>query len=819
MAPDLRTPAQGSQSGDNTVSGDGTGGSTPPTPASSGLFSDKHAVAFTRWVIRWRWAVIVLSLVVAAAAAAGGRYLGFASDYRVFFSSGNPQLEAFETMQKVYSKDDNISFVIKPAEGEIFTPELLASIRDLTAAAWKIPFSTRVDSLTNFQYSYAEGDDLTVRDLVPASSTLDAATIAEIRAVAMSDPLLIDTTISPDGTTTNVNVTLTLPQKDVSEIPTAMAYARDLADKFRAMHPGARVALTGLVALNSAFFEASMQDLSTLVPAMYGVLLLMMVIFLRSVSGTFATLLVIGLSAATAMGLAGWFGVRLTPPSSVAPTVILTIAIADSIHILVSMFKAMRHGMEKRDAIVEAIRINFGPVFLTSLTTIIGFSSLNFSDAPPFADLGNITSMGVAAAWAYSILFLPALMAVLPLRVKAKADGHIAGIEHFAEFVIRNRRPVLFATIALAVGLGAMVPRTVINDDFVGYFDDSIAFRTDTDFARENLSGIYQLQWSLPAAGPGGISEPEYLQKIEGFNEWLRTQPGVVHVRTLTDIFRRLNKNMHADDPAWYKLPEQRDLAAQYLLLFEMSLPYGLDLNNQINVDKSALRIIATTDNVSTNELRAIDARAGDWLQENMTAERIDASGPVMMFAYITQRNMIGMLTGTAMALILISFSLTFALRNIRLGLISLVPNLLPAVMAFGIWAIVVGKVDVASSIVTATSLGIIVDATVHFLSKYQRARREKNLNAEDAVRYAFSTVGVALLVTAVILIAGFAVLSFSAFKLNESMGILTAITIAVALIADFLLLPALLLTVDRRQSANREDAAHAERSAPQAAQ
>lgn len=810
MAPDPNTPAPGSQSG---------GGAIPPTATQNSLFSDRHAVTFTRWVIRWRWAVLPLCLLAAFAAASGARNLGFASDYRVFFSSGNPQLEAFETMQRVYSKDDNISFVIKPAKGEIFTPELLASIRDLTNAAWKIPFSTRVDSLTNFQYSYAEGDDLTVRDLVPASATLNTANIADIRAVAMSEPLLIDSTISPDGTTTSVNVTLTLPQKDVTEIPAAMAYARDLAAKFEAAHPGARVAITGLVALNSAFFEASMKDMSTLVPAMYGILLLMMVLFLRSVSGTFATLLVIGLSAATAMGLSGWFGIKLTPPSSVAPTVILTIAIADSIHILVSMFKAMRHGMKKREAIVESMRINFGPVFLTSLTTIIGFASLNFSDAPPFADLGNITSMGVAAAWVYSILFLPALMAVLPLRVKAKANDRIGGIEHFAEFVIRNRRSVLFATVALAVGLGAMVPRTVINDEFVGYFDESIPFRTDTDFASANLSGIYQLQWSLPAAGPGGISEPEYLRKIEAFNGWLRTQPGVVHVRTLTDIFNRLNKNMHADDPAWYKLPEERDLAAQYLLLFEMSLPYGLDLNNQINVDKSSLRVIATTDNITTNELRNFDVRAGNWLQENVTSERIDASGPVMMFAYITQRNMIGMLTGTAMALLLISFSLTFALRNIRLGLISLVPNLLPAIMAFGIWAIVVGQVDVASSIVTATSLGIIVDATVHFLSKYQRARREKNLNAEDAVRYAFSTVGIALLVTAVILIAGFAVLSFSAFKLNESMGILTAITIAVALIADFLLLPALLLTVDRRQPTSREDAVHAERPAPQAAQ
>ncbi len=785
----------------------------------SRLFNDDGLVAYGRWVIRWRWVAIALTLVVAIAAAAGGRFLGFSSDYRVFFSSGNPQLAAFEAMQRVYTKDDNISFVLKPASGEIFTPDLLAAIRDLTEAAWKIPFSTRVDSLANYQHSFADGDDLTVRDLVPKSATLTPDDIAAIREIALMEPLLLDRMISPDGTTTNVNVTLTLPQKSETETPAAMAYARDLATQFRADHPDVRVAITGMVALNSAFFEASMHDMATLIPLMYGVLLLVMVILLRSASGTFATLMVIGLSAATAMGWAGWVGIRLTPPAAVAPTVILTIAIADSVHLLVTMLKAMRQGKSKHEAIIESLRINFGPVFLTSLTTIIGFLSLNFSDSPPFGDLGNITAIGVTAAWVYSILFLPALMAVLPLGIKARASAARPGMERFAEFVIARRKPLLFGTVVLVVGLGAMVPRIELNDQFVQYFDPSIPFRADTDFAMDNLSGMYQLQWSLPAPGPGGISEPAYLQQVDAFGTWLRSQPGVVHVQTLTDTFRRLNQNMHADDPAWYKLPEDRNLAAQYLLLFEMSLPYGLDLNNQINVDKSALRLIGTTDNITTNELRALDTNAAAWLAKNLAPEAINASGPAMMFAYITQRNTTSMLTGTTLALLLISLCLMLALRHVPLGLMSLAPNLIPAVMAFGIWSIFVGQVGVAASIVTATSLGIIVDATVHFLSKYLRARRENGLNAEDAVRYAFSTVGVALLVTAAILIAGFAVLSLSAFRLNENMGLLTAIAIAAAMVADFFLLPALLITLDTRRKFNKEASIHDQSAVTQAAQ
>lgn len=771
-------------------------------------FGDAAITAYARWVVQWRWPVIAFSLMVAIGTASGAQFLGFATDYRVFFSDDNPQLQAYEELQKVYVRDDNISFVIKPAEGDVFTPGMLTAIRGLTDAAWQIPFTTRVDSLSNFQNSYAEGDDLTVEDLVRDDLVLDAAAIAHIRRIALTEPLLIDRLISPDGTTASVVATVTLPLKSPDESPIAMAHARELAAQFIADNPGARVAITGMAPLNTAFFEASMQDMSTLIPIMYGVLLVVMALLLRSVAGTFTTLLVIGFSAASAMGLAGWAGVKLTPPSSIAPTVILTLAIADSIHLLLTMLKEMRHGVSKYDAIVESVRINFQPVFLTSLTTMIGFLSLNFSDTPPFHDLGNITAAGVGAAWFYSILLLPALVAVLPFRVRVQADvTKSTGMDRLAAFVIARQRPLLIGMSALVVGLGLLVPRLELNDQFVEYFDHSIQFRVDTDFARENLSGIYQANWSLSAGETGGISNPDFLRRTEAFSEWLQEQPGVVHISTLTDIFRRLNRNMHGDDPEWYRLPEDRDLAAQYLLLYEMSLPYGLDLNNQINLDKSATRLIATLDNFTTNDLRALDMKAQAWLGANLPTAAAEATGPFVMFAYISKRNVESMLIGTIVAMLLISLTLILALRSPKLGLLSLVPNVIPAIMAFGIWSMLVGQIDLASSIVTATSLGIVVDATVHFLSKYLRARRRDD-SPEEAVRYAFSTVGSALWVTTVILVAGFGVLALSAFKLNQDMGLLTAIAIAAALVADFLLLPPLLLAVDRVKSGAAEQPA-----------
>ena len=401
---------------------------------------DRRVIAYGAWVLRWRWPVLIFCLLLALAAASGGRFLSFTSDYRVFFGAENPQLQAYEALQQTYSKDDNISFVMKPDNGQIFSPEFLTALRELTEAAWQVPYSTRVDSITNFQHSFAEGDDLTVQDLVGKNLELNPAEIENIRQVALGEPLLVDKVISADAQTTSVNVTVTLPQKDETESAEVMAFARDMAEKFRAENPNVTLVLTGVVPLNNAFNESAQNDLMLLVPLMYGVLLLVMIVLVRSASGTFTALVVIALSVVVAMGMGGYMGVKLTPPSAIVPNVVLTIAVADSIHLLITMLREMRRGASKQAAIIESLRVNFGPVFLTSLTTVIGFLSLNFSDAPPFHDLGNMSSVGVAAAWLFSVLLLPAMISLLPVKVKVGGSGHdkLAGMDLLADFVIEK---------------------------------------------------------------------------------------------------------------------------------------------------------------------------------------------------------------------------------------------------------------------------------------------------------------------------------------------------------------------------------------------
>ena len=759
------------------------------------------ARTYGEWLIRWRMTAILMCILMVLAAAYGARFISFSADYRVFFSKENPQLQAFEALQNIYTKSDNVLFVLAPRDGQVFTPRTLDAVEYLTRRAWQIPYSIRVDSLSNFQHTRGEGDDLIVEDLVENALELDAGEIERIRAIALREPLLLHSIVSGEADVTGVNVTVQMPGvNEMQETPAVVEFSRALVEEMRERYPDIDVHLTGIVMLNNAFSEHSALDMQKLVPVMFLLVTVVMVLLLRSLAGALASMLIVLVTILTALGLTGWLGIRLTPPSSAAPTMILTLTVANCIHILVSFLYGMRRGDTKAKAMVESLRVNLAPVFITNLTTAIGFLSMNFSDAPPFRDLGNIVSMGVAAGFVYSILLLPALMMVLPVRVKVGTSLSHRAMDRVAEFVIAWRRTLLWGMGLLVLLLVAMVPRNQLNDEFVKYFDDSVEFRQATDFTTKHLTGIYRIDYSLESGEPGGISEPEYLRRLEAFADWYRQQPGVIHVQSLTDTMKRLNKNLHGDDEAWHRLPEERELAAQYLLLYEMSLPYGLDLNNQINLDKSATRLGVVLHSISSNRVLEMEAQAQQWLRDHAPAAmQAHGASPTIMFSHIGERNIRSMLMGTTVALLLISLVLVFALRSLRIGLVSMIPNLVPAAMAFGLWGLLVGQVGLALSVVTGMTLGIVVDDTVHFLSKYLRARRELGLDSPDAIRYAFGHVGVALWTTSAVLVAGFLVLAQSAFELNAGMGLLTAITISFALAADFLLLPPLLMKLEKK--------------------
>ena len=761
----------------------------------------EFATRFAERVLAARWPVILTTLLLVAVASGGIARLEFSANYRIFFDDDNPELLALEALENTYGKNENIAFLIVPDDGDATSENALSAAVWLTEAGWQAPYSRRVDSLANFQYTTAEGDDLYVRDLVDRQELTRADARSRIRAIASSDPRIAGSILALNGDVSVVNVTIELPQEGLLEAVGEVAeFARPVASEAEERFPGVDLRTVGTVMINQTFVEASIDSQKVFLPASLLLMAVILGVLTRGWAGVAATGMVIVFSILASVGLGGWVGLPFSPPIAPAPTIVLMIVVANCVHLLVALQQRMRAGDSRHDAIVESIRLNLHPVFLASLTTALGFLSMNFSEVPPYRHLGTFVAFGIVASFILSVTFLPALLSLLPVRAAKERRLRGPTMHLLADTVLRHRKAMFWGWLVIVPVMILAIPRNELNDVLVHFFDESVEFRQDTDFMDERLSGNTLLEYSLEAPDEGGVTDPRFLAEVSNFADWYREQPPVRHVAVITDTFRQLNKSMHGDDPAAYRIPESQELAAQYLLLYELSLPQGLNLNNQIDRSRSATRVTISAETLYSQELLELNARAETWLKENAPhVAGVNSTGPAVLFAYIGQRNIRAMLVGTMVVLLAISAILLLALRSLRLGLISIVPNLVPAVLGFGVWGLTVGQVGLSLSVVVAMTVGIVVDDTVHFLSKYLRARREYGQGPEEAVRYAFGTAGHALFTTTVVLVAGFLIFAFSPFVPTAQVGVLTAMIIAFALIADLSLLPALLTAVDRR--------------------
>ena len=754
---------------------------------------------YPAFVLRHRWLVLALATLIMLAIAAGAPGLTVSASYRVLFGKDNPLLTAFDKLQDTYSASRSALIAVAPRKGTVFTRETLAAMEELTEAAWRTPHSVRVNSLTNYFHSEAAGDDLNITPLVEDAASLSDAQLDRVRNIALGEPELVGTLVSEDGRVAGLLINFALSEPEEPAWAEISDYLRDLLDKARATNPELSYFLTGNVILNQTFTDAG-KDSQKLIPVVFLVVLAITAVLLRSLFATLSIAVLVVFVVLSTMGAAGWAGTMLTPVSASVPIIVMALGVAHAIHIVTIAQAGIRRGLERKAAIAESLRDNLYPVFLTSVTTAIGFLSLNTSSSPPFHVLGNLVALGVGFTFLYSVTFLPVLLSILPVGAPRPRVGRVGFFERLADFVVARRTLLLWSASLVAVALATGVPRNETSDNWLHHFDERYTFRTDTDFIVGNLTGLDRLDYSLSAGSEGGITGPEYLRAVEAFANWYRAQPEVHHVQAFPEIMKRVNRSMHGDDPEFYRIPDDPELAAQLLLLYEFSLPFGADLNDRMDIAKSATRMTVVLKDTSTRDHLDIDARAQAWLQANAPALATPASGFTMISAHMSDQNVRSMLWGTLIATALITLILLIVFRNVRVGLICLVPNFLPALMAFGIWGYFSGVIGLGASVVTAIAIGIIVDDTIHFLAKYLSFRREGQ-SSPEAVRATFSAVGQALWATTAILTAGFLVFALSGYEPTRVLGILVAVTIVFALFADLLLLPALLMAIDRKNA------------------
>lgn len=748
-----------------------------------------------------RYFILVLLLAWIGWATFGLSKLRLDMDYKSYLSKKDRS--SLEEIEQVYVKDMNV-FIALEAKDTVFSPGHLSVLEALTKEAWQTPYSSRVDSLANFQLLKANGDDLSSSDLIRNANTLSAQEIAEIEKTARSDQRLIRKLVSDDGRMTAVNIQINVPGEDQEKINEVMAFVETLKKKYES--PEIKFYISGASALSHALFKATMHDLTTFVPAMFIILFFLLGWLLQSKSAVFITLLVLNVSLAITIGLCGWLGIPITSTSALAPNLILTVGVSDCVHFFVAFLRNFDAGQSRVEAVKNSFVYNIKPMALSCFTNAVGFFALNLNQSPNFQDLGNMVAVGLAMLYLCTMVLMPILLLILPIKPKAlrasKKQGRQVQHVRLGEFIIRNHKKLLVGNLVATIFFGYFAFRNKFDENFLDLLDKSVPFRRESDVISTKLIGLHTIMYNFNSGIAEGVKNPKFLKDLDRLAEWFRNQPEVGQVSSISDTFKKLNRAMNADKAEMERIPDDANLAAQYLLLYEMSLPFGLDLNSTLNVDKSATRFIVHLKNISNSEILNIVDRAQKFIDENMSTAFKNSSGSSgsVAFAKATENNIWSGLLGALFSFCIISVTLSIAFKNLRYGVLAMLPNITPLLFALGLWGLFHGRVGLAVSGIIQCMIGIVVDDTVHFMSHYLE-RRSKGHDAKVSLRHTYTSVGDGLWTASIVLAVGFGILILSPFTMNSHMGWISSLSILFGLSTEYFLMAPLLLQFDQGAS------------------
>ena len=755
---------------------------------------------FVDVILHRRWWIIGFSLLLTLAFGAGMTKLRFSDDARDFFAPEDPLRQALELVHSAYSNDRTALVAFAPVSGNVFEVSTLSAMQDFTRKAWRLPHVRRVDSLTNFQHVESRPGEILVHDLVRNVQNLTAAQWLELRSVALAEPLLLKRLVSPSGHVAAVAIGVAIPGRSADEKAETVKALRGLVEQTRLDHPQLKIYTAGELLLDHTYAELAQKDVVTLVPLMYAFIFGTMMLLLRSLNGVVATLVVLTFGLVTSLGAAGLLGIKLTVVSVTAPTILMTITVANCMHMVLSVVQKMGRGESQRDAVKHATLANLPLILVACGTDVLGFFTMCLSDVVPFVDFGIVLGLGSLSVLLFSATLLPALLVVLPLKGRPGLASQGEWLGNMAAKLAQHRRWIFAAALLVNGAALWSLMQNRLEDNFVNYVSKDVEFRRDADFISGQLTGVHEVVYSLPASGPGEVGHPEYLNHLARLSEWLRLQPEVFNVTSLSDVVKRIHRTMSENDPAAYTIPQQPNAAAQMLQLFELSLPPGLELNDQIRIDRSASKLSVIVREMPSTELLAFERKVQAWMAAELPAYmRAKGTGLSLMFSNLSERNVASTVQGYLLQILLISLVIGVVLRSIRLGLISMLPNVIPSLIAFGVWGGMVGHVGLSVAVVAVLTYGIIVDDTIHSIFKYHHARKSLKCNAPEAIRYAYSTSGLSVLLTGLMLVAGFLALTLSNFDINADLGLMSALTIGVAAVVDLLLLPPLLMAFDKQ--------------------
>lgn len=725
---------------------------------------------------------------------AGNIVLDFSA--RTWFRANDPNITQLNSFEKKFGNDESAVLVMNWDKG-FFNPEGLKLLHEVTEAMWQVPDLIRVDSLVNQNLTFSEEDDILTEEFMALDEIEDKSFIENRKKVFQDHNVLPGVYLTRDYKAAVIYGRVVQKPEGEVDFDAIFDGLSSIGEKI--LSPaGITYHLLGAPSLNVTFKRTSFIDLKTINPVLVLLVIVYLIFTFKNFWGVFLPLTIIGTTLIFMTGLIGFLQIKMNSLTFILPGIIIAIAIADSVHLLSTYFDRQGEGEEIWDSVKGALDKNFSPIFLTSVSTAIGFFSLTTSDVRPVAEMGLLAGIATLMAFVFSLLFIPSSLIVFNVGGKTVHKKGRTLKKHLARKYIKVLEkwhiPVNIIFVIVCVSFAWLALQNEVNSNPYEYFNDKNPITIGNKYTLKTFGGVGGPEIVVDSGVDNGITDPKFLKKVDEFQTWLNNRPYINRVLSVTDIVKEVNRSLHGGSDSEYRIPDTKEMIAQELFLYTMGLPQGMDLNNRMDIKQRELRLSLLWSVQNSKEslirIEEIESKAKEM---NLN---VASTGKPVLFQRMNGYVVDTFATSMGMALGLITLILIAVYRSFKLGMLSLIPNFIPIVLGAGLLTIIKTPVDVGCAIVASVTLGIAVDDTIHFLSHYGKLTRQ-GMPRVEALTEVLSGTGVALIVTTMILVSGFGLFMFASLTPNMNFGILSSFVLFMALVCDLLVLPCIVLTVE----------------------
>jgi predicted RND superfamily exporter protein len=731
--------------------------------------------------------------------AAGLQKVKLTSEIRTILNNDHPGLAVIDEVEHYFDVPRSFIVFLSQDTNQL-NVQTLKKIDDLTLALQLGPNVIGVRSLSNSTYIYSNEDDIYTDYIFNRKFPLEHtnADYKKINEWISNDPTLVDSFISKDSKVSAIVVNTNLDQSaKTSQMQEVHDFIESEVMRFTSLYPEIRVDISGELEFDLVDDHALNHDLGQNMGLSFLFIVILLLFIFRSFLSAFLVSLISVASCLGAIGFAGYAGIAINNINITAPIIIIVVAVLDGIHFL-SVYHKHRNLMSKIDAVDSATKLTFKPITLTTVTTATGFIALNVSSSPAISSLGNITAVGIAMGWLFTFGLLPSLVGFTRAKKQEDAQDWIDRLLSIVlKFVLKYPVKIITVFAILFLALLTQIPRIIIDDDPFNSLDEHLPYVQSQEYIRSQMHAS-QFSLYINSGEERGIHDADLLNRVDELTAWIKSQDKIINAHSYVDHIKRISQIMNGDDNAFYKIPSDDQLVAQYGLLYKFSIPSPDELSRYTDLDEQRIILTVYTDEISRNNLNVLVDEINNKALQLDIGSKVKVTGWTVLFSSETMTWVSELLYGFGVAFLLISLQMFLFFRSFKMGLISLIPNVTPIAITFGLWGIGQQPFDFITLLVLSASFGIVIDDTIHFISKFSH-HFHKHLDTVAALEYAFRFSGRAIVMTTIVLAVGLSPMLFSHLVSMQSITKLITPIAFFALITDLLLLPAILLIINKK--------------------